>query len=99
MREKVNELLTAKTAIEYFNICVEISNVLKQYSIIAANIFYQLHSRLIDIIINDFSINFIIEDINKSVEDVANLFKWINSNQIKITKNNSTGYIIVKVVL
>ena len=101
MREKVNELLTAKTTSEYFKVCSEIAQELEEeYSIIAANVFYQMNNNgLIDIIMNDFSIDFIIEGINKSVEDVANLLKWINSNQIKITKNNSTGYIIIKVVL
>ena len=100
MTKKVNELLTAKTATEYFEVCVEISNVLEQYSTVADDVFFQLHNDgLIDIIMNDFSINFIIEGINKSIEDIKNLLKWINSNQIKITKNNSTGYIIVKVVL
>lgn len=100
MREKVNELLTAKTATEYFEVCVEISNVLEQYSTVTDDVFFQMNNNgLIDIIINDFSIDFIIDGINKSVKDVENLLKWINSNQIKITKNNSTGYITVKVVL
>lgn len=100
MTKKVNELLTAKTATEYFEVCIEISNVLEQYSTVADDVFFQLHNDgLIDIIMNDFSINFIIEGINKTVEDISNLLKWIDSNQIKITKNNSTGYIIVKVVL
>ena len=100
MTKKVNELLTAKTATEYFEVCMEISKGLEQYSTVANDVFFQLHNDgLIDIIMNNFSINFIIEGINKSIEDIKNLLKWINSNQIKITKNNSTGYIIVKVVL
>lgn len=100
MTKKVNELLTAKTATEYFEVCVEISNVLKQYSTVAEDVFFQMNNNgLIDIIINDFDIDFIIEGINKSIENVTNLLKWINSNQIKITKNNSTDNIIIKVVL
>ena len=100
MTKKVNELLTAQTTSEYFKICSEIAQALEEeYSSIAANVFYQLHNNgLIDIVF-DGDINFIIEGINKSIEDIKNLLKWINSNQIKITKNNSTGYIIVKVVL
>ena len=100
MTKKVNELLTAQTTSEYFKICSEIAQELEEeYSSIAANVFYQLHNNgLIDIVF-DGDINFIIEGINKSIEDIKNLLKWINSNQIKITKNNSTGYIIVKVVL
>ena len=100
MTKKVNELLTAKTATEYFEVCSKIAQELEEeYSIIAANVFYQLHNNgLIDIVF-DGDINFIIEGINKTVKDVANLLKWINSNQIKITKNNSTGYITIKVVL
>lgn len=100
MRKKVNELLTAKTATEYFEVCVKISKVLEQYSTVADNVFFQMNNNgLIDIIMNDFSIDFIIEGINKSIKDVTNLLEWINSNKIKITKNNSTGYIAVKVVL
>lgn len=100
MREKVNELLTAKTTSEYFKVCSEIAQKLEdEYSIIAANIFYQLHNNgLIDIVF-DGDINFIIEGINKTVEDINNLLKWTDSDLIKITKNNSTGYITVKVVL
>lgn len=100
MRKKVNELLTAKTATEYFEVCVKISKVLEQYSTVADNVFFQMNNNgLIDIIMNDFSIDFIIEGINKSIKDVTSLLEWINSNKIKITKNNSTGYITVKVVL
>ena len=101
MTKKVNELLTAKTATEYFEVCVEISNVLEQYSTIADDVFFQMNNNgLIDIIMNDFSIDFIIEGINKSVEDITNLLSWINTNKpIKITKDNSTDNITVKVVL
>lgn len=101
MTKKVNELLTAKTATEYFEVCVEISNVLEQYSTVAEDVFFQMNNNgLIDIIINNFDIDFIIEGINKSVEDVTNLLKWINTNKpIKITKDNLTDNIIVKVVL
>ena len=100
MTKKVNELLTAKTTAEYFEVCSDISNVLMEYSTIADDVFFQLHNNgLIDIIINDFSIDFIIEGVNKSVEDVASLLRWIDNKQMKITKNNSTGYITVKVVL
>lgn len=100
MREKVNELLTAQTTSEYFKVCSEIAKELEEeYSIIAANVFYQLHNNgLIDIVF-DGDINFIIEGINKTVEDISNLLKWTDSDLIKITKNNSTGYITVKVVL
>lgn len=101
MTKKVNELLTAQTTSEYFEICVEISKVLEQYSVTADDVFFQMNNNgLTDIIINDFSIDFIIEGINKSVEDVTNLLKWINTDKpIKITKNNSTDIITVKVVL
>ena len=101
MTKKVNELLTAKTATEYFEVCVEISNVLEQYSTIADDVFFQMNNNgLIDIIMNDFDIDFIIEGINKSVEDITNLLSWINTNKpIKITKDNSTDNITVKVVL
>ena len=100
MTKKVNELLTAQTTSEYFKVCVEISNVLEQYSTVANDVFFQMNNNgLIDIIMNDFNINFIINGINKSIEDVTSLLKWINSNQIEITKNNSTDNIIVKVVL
>lgn len=101
MTKKVNELLTAKTATEYFEVCVEISNVLEQYSTVADDVFFQMNNNgLIDIIINNFDINFIIEGINKSVEDVTNLLKWINTDKpIKITKDNLTDNIIIKVVL
>lgn len=99
MREKVNELLTARTTSEYFKVCSEIAQELEEeYSIIAANVFYQLHNRLIDITF-DGDINFIIEGINKSVENISDLLKWTDSDLIKITKNNSTGYITIKVVL
>ena len=100
MREKVNELLTAQTTSEYFKICTSIAQELEEeYSAIAANVFYQLHNNgLIDIVF-DGDINFIIEGINKSVEDISDLLKWTDSDLIKITKNNSTDIIIVKVVL
>lgn len=98
--KKVNELLTAQTTSEYFKVCSEIAQELEdEYSIIAANVFYQLHNNgLIDIVF-DGDINFIIEGINKTVKDISNLLKWTDSDLIKITKNNSTGYITVKVVL
>lgn len=100
MTKKVNELLTAKTTSEYFKVCVEISNVLEQYSTVANDVFFQMNNNgLIDIIMNDFNINFIINGINKSIEDVTSLLKWTDSDLIKITKNNSTDNIIVKVVL
>lgn len=100
MTKKVNELLTAQTTSEYFKVCSEIAQELEEeYSAIAANVFYQLHNNgLIDIVF-DGDINFIIEGINKTVEDISNLLKWTNSDLIKITKNNSTDIIIVKVVL
>ena len=101
MSKKVNKLLTAKTTSEYFEVCTSIAQELEEeYSAIAANVFYQLHNNgLIDIVF-DGDINFIIEGINKSVEDVTNLLKWINTDKpIKITKNNSTDNIIAKVVL
>ena len=100
MMKKVNELLTAQTTSEYFKVCTSIAQELEEeYSAIAANVFYQLHNNgLIDIVF-DGDINFIIEGINKTVEDISDLLKWINSNLIKITKNNSTDNIIVKVVL
>lgn len=100
MTKKVNELLTAQTTSEYFKVCSEIAQELEEeYSIIAANVFYQLHNNgLIDIVF-DGDINFIIEGINKTVEDINDLLEWTSSDLIKITKNNSTGYIIVKVVL
>ena len=101
MTKKVNELLTAQTTSEYFEICIEISKVLEQYSVIADDVFFQMNNNgLIDIIINDFSIDFIINGIGKSVKDIKNLLKWINTDKpIEITKNNSTDNIIVKVVL
>ena len=100
MTKKVNELLTAQTTSEYFKICTSIAQELEEeYSAITANVFYQLHNNgLIDIVF-DGDINFIIEGINKSVEDISDLLKWTSSDLIKMTKNNSTGYIIVKVVL
>ena len=100
MTKKVNKLLTAQTISEYFEVCTRIAQELEEeYSSIAANVFYQLHNNgLIDIVF-DGDINFIIEGINKTVEDISDLLKWINSNLIKITKNNSTDNIIVKVVL
>ena len=100
MTKKVNELLTAQTTSEYFKVCTSIAQELEEeYSAITANVFYQLHNNgLIDIVF-DGDINFIIEGINKSVEDISDLLKWTNSDLITITKNNSTGYIIVKVVL
>ena len=100
MTKKVNELLTAQTITEYFKICSEIAQELeKEYSVIAANVFYQFHNNgLIDIVF-DGDINFIIEGINKTVEDISDLLKWTNSNLIKITKDNSKDIIIVKVVL
>ena len=99
MIKKVNELLTAQTTSEYFKVCTSIARELEEYSITAANIFYQLHNNgLIDIVF-DGDINFIIEGINKSVEDISDLLKWTNSDLITITKNNSTDIIIVKVVL
>ena len=100
MSKKVNELLTAQTTSEYFEVCTSIARELEEeYSAIAANVFYQLHNNgLIDIVF-DGDINFIIEGINKSVEDISNLLKWTDSDLIKITKNNSKDIIIVKVVL
>ena len=100
MTNKVNELLTAKTTAEYFEVCASIARELEdEYSAIAANVFYQLHNNgLIDIVF-DGDINFIIEGINKTLEDISNLLKWTDSDLIKITKNNSTDNIIVKVVL
>ena len=100
MSKKVNELLTAQTTSEYFKVCTSIAQELEEgYSSIAANVFYQLHNNgLIDIIF-DGDINFIIEGINKSVEDIGDLLKWTDSDLIKNTKNNSTDIIIVKVVL
>ena len=100
MTKKVNELLTAQTTSEYFKVCSEIAQELEEeYSSIAANVFYQLHNNgLIDIVF-DNDINFIIEGINKTVGDISNLLQWTDSDLIKITKNNSTGYITVKVVL
>ena len=100
MTKKVNELLTAQTTAEYFKVCASIARELEEeYSAIAANVFYQLHNNgLIDIVF-DGDINFIIEGINKSVEDISDLLKWTSSDLIKITKNNSTDIIIVKVVL
>lgn len=101
MTKKVNELLTAQTSTEYFEVCVEISKVLERYSAIADDVFFQMNNNgLIDIIMNNSSIDFIIEGINKSIEDVKNFLKWINSdNSIKVTKDNSTDNIIIKVVL
>lgn len=100
MSKKVNELLTAQTTSEYFKVCTSIVQELEEeYSPIAANVFYQLHNNgLIDIVF-DGDINFIIEGINKTVEDISDLLKWTNSDLIKITKNNSKDIIIVKVVL
>ena len=100
MSKKVNELLTAQTTSEYFKVCSEIAQELEEeYSAIAANVFYQLHNNgLIDIVF-DGDINFIIEGINKSVEDISDLLKWTNSDLITITKNNLKDIIIVKVVL
>ena len=100
MTKKVNELLTAQTTSEYFKVCSEIAQELEEeYSAIAANVFYQLHNNgLIDIVF-DGDINFIIEGINKSVEDISDLLKWTNSDLITITKNNLKDIIIVKVVL
>ena len=100
MTNKVNELLTAQTTAEYFKVCASIAQELEEeYSAIAANVFYQLHNNgLIDIVF-DGDINFVIEGINKSVEDISDLLKWTSSDLIKITKNNSTDIIIVKVVL
>lgn len=100
MTKKVNELLTAQTTSEYFKVCSKIAQELEEeYSIIAANVFYQLHNNgLIDIVF-DGDINFIIEGINKTVKDISNLLRWTDSDLIKITKNNSTDNIIVKVVL
>ena len=100
MKEKINGLLTAQTTSEYFEVCTSIARELEEeYSATAANVFYQLHNNgLIDIVF-DGDINFIIEGINKTVEDISNLLEWTNSNLIEITKNNSTDIIIVKVVL
>ena len=100
MTKKVKELLTARTTSEYFKVCTSIAQELEEeYSAIAANVFYQLHNNgLIDIVF-DGDINFIIEGINKSVEDISDLLIWTDSDLIKITKNNSTDIIIVKVVL
>ena len=100
MSKKVNELLTAQTTSEYFKVCASIAQELEEeYSAIAANVFYQLHNNgLIDIVF-DGDINFIIEGINKSVEDISDLLKWTNSDLITITKNNLKDIIIVKVVL
>ena len=100
MTKKVNELLTAQTTSEYFKVCSEIAQELEEeYSATAVNVFYQLHNNgLIDIVF-DGDINFIIEGINKTVEDISDLLQWTDSDLIKITKNNSTGYITVKVVL
>ena len=100
MTKKVNELLTAQTTSEYFKVCTSIAQELEEeYSAIAANVFYQLHNNgLIDIVF-DGDINFIIEGINKSVEDISDLLKWTNSDLITITKNNLKDIIIVKVVL
>lgn len=100
MTKKVNELLTAKTTAEYFEVCASIAQELEnEYSIIAANVFYQFHNNgLIDIVF-DGDINFIINGINKTVEDISNLLRWTDNDLIKITKNNSTGCIIIKVVL
>ena len=100
MTKKLNELLTAQTTSEYFKVCSEIAQELEEeYSAIAANVFYQLHNNgLIDIVF-DGDINFIIEGINKSVEDISDLLKWTNSDLITITKNNLKDIIIVKVVL
>ena len=101
MTNKVNELLTAKTTADYFKVCSKIANELEQYSKTAGDIFYQLHNiGLVDIVFNgDLSINFIIEGIIKTTDDIYNLLKWVNDTPIKITKNNFTNYIIVKVVL
>ena len=101
MTKKVNKLLTAKTVTEYFEICSKIAQELEQYSVTADDVFFQMNNDgLIDIIINDFSIDFIIEGINKSVEDVTNLLNWINTDKpIKIIKDSLTDNIIVKVVL
>ena len=100
MTNKVNELLTAQTTSEYFKVCTRIAQELEEgYSSIAANVFYQLHNNgLIDIVF-DGDINFIIEGINKTVEDISDLLKWTSSDLITITKNNSKDIIIVKVVL
>ena len=100
MTKKVNKLLTAQTTSEYFKVCTSIAQELEEeYSITTANVFYQLHNNgLIDIVF-DGDINFIIEGINKTVEDISNLLQWTDSDLIKITKNNSTDNIIVKVVL
>lgn len=100
MTKKVNELLTAQTTSEYFKVCTSIAQELEEeYSITAANVFYQLHNNgLIDIVF-DGDINFIIEGINKTVEDISDLLKWTDSDLIEITKNNSKDIIIVKVVL
>ena len=100
MTNKVNELLTAQTTSEYFKVCASIARELEEeYSAIAANVFYQLHNNgLVDIVF-DGDINFIIEGINKTVENINDLLKWTDSDLIKITKNNSTDIITVKVVL
>ena len=100
MSKKVNELLTAQKTSEYFKVCTSIAQELEEeYSAIAANVFYQLHNNgLIDIVFAS-DINFIIEGINKSVEDISDLLKWTNSDLITITKNNLKDIIIVKVVL
>lgn len=101
MTEKINELLTARTTSEYFQVCSEIAQKLEEeYSVTAANVFYQFHNNgLIDIVF-DSDINFIIEGINKTVENISDLLKWTNNDLIKIIKNNSTGYIkiIVRVI-
>ena len=100
MTNKVNELLTAQTTAEYFKVCASIAQELEEeYSLTSANVFYQLHNNgLIDIVF-DGDINFVIEGINKTVDDISDLLKWTNSNLIKITKDNSKDIIIVKVVL
>ena len=100
MTKKINELLTAKTTSEYFKVCTSIAEELEEeYSAITANVFYQLHNNgLIDIVF-DGDINFIIEGINKIIEDISNLLQWTDSDLIKITKDNSKDIIIVKAVL
>lgn len=99
MTKKVNELLTAKTTSEYFEICSEIAKELEQCSITASNIFYQLHNNgLVDIIINgDISIDFIVHGIGKDEKEFIDILKWIDDTPIVIKKQND--YIIVKVVL
>lgn len=99
MTELVNKMLTTNSTAKYFRTCAEIAEWLDEYSTVASDIFYQLHNNgLVDIVF-DGDIIFVVEGIAKTVEDINNLLKWVDSHLIKITKNNSTGYIVVRVVL